>query len=148
MLFRGYYRAGLVCVREYELVIERFYRMDVQYRRVDAVVFEKLSRLQGYVDHIAVRGYRHVGSVRHNDALADLEFIRFFIEKYGSCRPAETQVNGTDEIDRRFYGRARFRRVGGAYDSHAGDRSHNGEILEALMRRAVFADGDAAVRGA
>ena len=35
-----------------------------------------------------------------------------------------------------------------AHDGHAGDGAHESEILAALMRRAVLADRDTAVRGA
>src|SRR6266545_3156179 len=39
-----------------------------------------------------------------------------------------------------------FRRIGGADDSHVGDRAQRGELLDRLMRRSVFAQADRVVR--
>ena len=145
MLLGGHYRAGLRRVSADELNVERLDRMDVYDRCVDAVVLQKLARLECYRDHEAVRNDRHVAAVSHHDAFAELEFIFIAVEKHGCRRASETEINGADVFYRGLDGGSRLRRVSGANDGHARNRAHDGEVLKALMRRSVLADGYAAV---
>ena len=148
MLLAGDDAAGLVGGGADELLVERLHRVDVDDLGVDALGGEGLGGLERGGDHKTGGHDGHVGALAHDDALADLELIGLGIVEHGHGEAAEAHVDGALEVERGAHGGAGLGVVGGDDHGHAGDGAHEGDVLVALVGRAVLADRDAGVRGA
>ena len=66
--------------------------------------------------------------------------------EYRRCQTAEADINGAFICVGCLHGGSCLYIVARRQDRHAGDGAHQRKILAALVARAVFTDGDAAVR--
>jgi len=145
-LFRGDDGAGLLGSLQNQLGVERLDGVHVDDAGGDAVLGEQLARGERHLDVHADGDDRDVGAVREHGALAQLKLIAGDGVGHGlDGEAAETHVGRAVIVEQGFGRETHFVAVARAEHCHAGDRAHEGEVLDALMGRAVFADGQAAV---
>ena len=112
----------------------------------DALRSHHLAGLQCHLDHEARGDDGDVLAVLQRDALVQLEPVALDLVRDGlDGGAAQAQVSRAVILEQRLDGKLHLVAVAGAQDLHAGDDAHQGQILGALMGRAVFADGQTAV---
>ena len=85
-------------------------------------------------------------AVLQRDALVQLKLVALDLVRDGlNGSAAQAQVSRAVILEQRLDGELHLVAVAGAQDLHAGDDAHQGQILGALVGRAVFADGQTAV---
>ena len=114
----------------------------------DAHARQGLSGGQRLRHHQTVGDDGHVRSLMQHLALADLEGIGCLVMEHGHTGPAEAHVDGTHVLVGRPDHSPGLHVISGGHHHHAGDGTHEGKILAALVGGAVLAHGDAAVGGA
>ena len=129
--------------RENKLLVKRLDRVDVDNLRADALGLQRLRGLDRLGNHQAGRNDRDVRTLTERDALAELEAVVVAVVDAFHSEAAQTDVARALVLDRRTHGRLHLVVVARVEDDHARDRAHQGDILAALVRRAVLADGDA-----
>ena len=130
-----------------DLAVDRLDGCHIDHPRADAFGRQRFLRFQRRADHQPGGDDRHVGSVGQLHTFADFEFV-IVPENRIDCQPPKAQVHRPVVRCRRAHGLLRLHIVRRVQDHHARDRPHQRDILAALVRRAVFADGDSCVRRA
>ena len=102
-----------------------------------------LGRVEGRGDHQAVGDDRQVGAVAELVGLADLERGRAAGVDARHFGPADAEIDRPLVLEHRR-GRGLGRLVVGRHDHHeAGQRTGQGDVLDAHLGRAILADRDA-----
>ena len=102
--------------------------------------------LDGLWDHDARGDDGGVRTVLEDLAPADLKMVVLAVE-HRSSSPAEAHIDGALHLIGGLHHLPGLHVVGGAHDGHAGNGAHEGEVLTALVGRAVLAHRDPAVGG-
>src|SRR5579883_1412020 len=127
------------------LAIERLYRMEVDDARRYAFGFQRFGSADRFGHQQAVGDDRHIGTLHQLHRLADLEFLIAVIDdrRLRTARPNEHRADmgggGADQgFGRGFVGRCQHH--------EAGQGTGQAGLFDAHLRRAVLADGNAAMR--
>ena len=129
-----------------QLAVERLDGVHVDDADGDALRSHHLAGLQRHLDHEARGDDGDVLAVLQRDALVQLKLVALDLVRDGlNGSAAQAQVSRAVILEQRLDGELHLVAVAGAQDLHAGDDAHQGQILGALVGRAVFADGQTAV---
>ena len=114
---------------------------------IDTGLSQLFTGLDGLVGHQTVGDDGHILAIAQDFALTNDELIALIME-HGQSQAAKAQVHGTLILVSGLDGSLGFHIIRGADDSHAGDGTHQSEVLAALVAGAVFTDADTAVGSA
>src|SRR5207249_11925354 len=124
-------------------LVERLGGVHVDHTDVDPATFGELGGLAGHADHEPVRDDGHVVAVGQGFGPTEREALARGVD-LGDAGTADADVDravvlgrGTDEGGGRDF-------VGGVGDGEAGKRARDRDVLDRLLRRAVFTERDAA----
>ena len=127
-----------------KLSVNRLNGRHVDNARADALGGKLLACLNGLLDHQSVGDNRHVCAFAEHHALADFEFV-IAVENHRHRQSAEAQIAGAVHLSNGSGGQSCFGVVGRNDDRHVRNGAHEGNVLTALMARAVLTDRNAAV---
>ena len=115
--------------------------MHVDDTRADAFRFQQLRCLQGFLNHEPAGDDRDIASILKRDALSNLEGIAVYRIRHDiEVAAARSQVARSLLLEDRLRGEPGLIAVARHDDRHARDRPHQTDVLDRLVRRAVFAD--------
>ena len=149
VLFRRDDGAGFSRGLDQQFGVDRFQGVQVDHLGTNPLGGKRVGGFQRQMHHIPDRDDRDVGALAEQSALPDLKRGDALARRhFGNGEPTEAKVDRTVPFERRFDGGVGLGTVGGADHRHTGDHAHQGEVLAALVRRAVLADRDSGVRRA
>ena len=147
MLLGGDDAAGLLRRAQNQLGVERLDRVHINDADGHALGGHRLARLERKLHHHAGGDDGDVLAVCKGGALIQLEAVALDLVGDGlDGGAAKAQIGRAVVVQQRLDGELHLVAVAGAEHLHAGNDAHERQILDALMRRAVLADGQAAVR--
>ena len=115
---------------------------------IDATGSERLSSLERLTDHKAASDDRDIGTLAHNHAATDLELIVLAVVDDRCRQTAEAHVDRTLKLIGGAHASTGLDVVGGNDHRHTRNRTHERDVLAALMRSAVLAHRNAGMGGA
>ena len=119
--------------------------------RADALLFQHIARDVGVTGGHAARDDGDVVAFLQGHGFADLEFLAplvlLALVKERLHASADTQIEGTGDVDALFDRDGGLIGVRGDDDGHVGDGAHDGEVLNAVVGGTRSTEGDAAVGG-
>ena len=129
--------------------IQRLDGMDIDHTDRDtASLLEGRGGIHGGLDHHTRGNNGQIPALCQGLALTGLKGIGIGIVQDRHGVAAEADIEGAVGLDGVLQGGGGLHGVGGVDDGHAGDHAHDGQILQALMGRAVLTHGDARVGSA
>ena len=146
MLLAGNDLAAFLSCLDHQLLVQGLDGADIDNAGIDTLLLQSLAGLQSLIGHQTGSDDGHIVAIHQHLALADLELVVLFIMEHRHSQTTKAQVNGTVMVISSLDSGTGLHVVGGAHNHHAGDITHQGKVLTALVRSAVLAYGDTAVR--
>ena len=147
VLLGGDDAAGLHGSLEDQRLVQRLDGVDVQHAGADTLAGQLLGRSQRHLHRQARGGNGHIAAVAQGHALAQFKGIagdgvghRF------DCQAAQAHIRRPVIVQQGLDRQTHLVAVAGVDHHHTGDGTHGAKVLDALVGRAVLADGQAAVR--
>ena len=142
MLFHGHYLAGLLGAVNDDLLVQRLDGTDIYNLCTDAFLFQHLCCTQSgiYADTSGYDGY--ILTFTDYGSLTDLEMITRMIIDHGYCSTSETNIYRSFIFQSGTNSGSCFHIIGRAHYYHAGNGTHQSNILVTLVGSAVLTYGD------
>ena len=147
VLLGGDHTTGLVDGLQKGLGVKRFDRGEVDDLRRDALCGQGVGGLKGLPNQVAGGGDGHVAAFEQHVGLANDKGLVGGGE-VGHLGASEAQINRAMVVGKGNGCSLRLVVVRGDDDRHARKHFHQPNVFKNLVRRAVFAQGKACVRGA
>ena len=145
MLFRHHGAAGLPEGLQHRRLVEGLNGRDIEHFGADAFSLKGFRSLQGFPYKVPAGDDSDILAFIHIVHLADLEgCVR--VGEIGHRRASETKIYGAVPLCCGNGGLLGLVEIARNHDNHTGEGAHKGDVLHRLVRRTVFAEGDACVR--
>ena len=116
--------------------------MNVDHFCVNTVSCQFVCCFQSAGYTCAGRDDRHILAFLQHNALADFKLILRFVIDHRNCCTSESEIYRPLIIDRRFHSCLSLNIIGRNDHRHAGNRSHQCNVLITLMGCSVLSDGN------